>query len=122
MAVGAGAVAGAAHEGDDISLADVLAYADDNGGVVAVAGDDAAVVFDLDQVAVAGDPACLGDGAGRGGFDGRAVVAGNVDAFMIGGADAAGTLTEAEGAGDFSSYGPDIRGIGVCLYGRAAAV
>ena len=116
VAVRAGAVSGAAHDGDDAALVDVLAYGDENGGVMAISCDEAAGVLDFDEVAVAAYPACLGDGAGCCGFDWEAVVACDVDAFMVGRAYAAsGAGTVAKVAGDLAFDGPDIRCGGISI-------
>ena len=48
MAVVAGGVAGGAHPGDLLSLVNVLPHGDRQAGVVAVVGDDAVAVADLD--------------------------------------------------------------------------
>ena len=53
MAMRAGRVAGAAHVGDDLAAADVLAWHDDDLHGVAVARHDAVSVVDVDHVAVA---------------------------------------------------------------------
>ena len=109
MAVWAGAISCTAHEGDGGALLYLLARGDEEGGVVAVAGDHAAFVFDFHQVPVAVHPGGLGDDAGGGGGDGDAVVRRDVDAFMVGGTDAAGAFAEAVGTGNRSSHRPDVR-------------
>ena len=63
-------------------------------------------MVDLDQVAVAAHPPGVGDGAAVGGVDRRAVAVGNVDALVVGGADAAGGGPSAEGRGNAAGGGP----------------
>ena len=90
MAVGSSAVSCAAGQGDDGALFHLLSHGHKKGGVMAVAGHKAAIVFDFYQIAIASHPAGLGYHAGGGGFDGTAVIDSNINAFMVGRSDTAG--------------------------------
>ena len=106
MAVVAGGVAGGAHAGDLLALVDVLANGHQQAGVVAVVGHIAVAVVDLHQVAIAAHPAGVGNGAAVGRVDRRALGRGDVDALVVGGADAAGRGPAAEVGGDAAGGGP----------------
>ena len=96
MYVGPGAPAGAAGEGDDVTCLDGLPDDDEEHGIMPVARREAVAVVDFDEVAVAIDPAGHGDLAGRRGADRRAVVDGDVQAFMEARATADGIAAIAE--------------------------
>ena len=81
--VGTGAKTGAAHVGDELTGADAFAGNDYDLHSVGVSGDDAAVVNDVDHVAVAvGVPTGVVNNAVGGGDYGSAKVIGYVNAGM----------------------------------------
>ena len=63
MKVRAGGAAGGADEAHKLAAGYLIAYLHVDAGKVAVAGDEAVSVVELDHIAVAALPACLGDGA-----------------------------------------------------------
>ncbi len=99
----AGAVSGAAHVADELSLADASAYPHAEFGHMGVAGAVGAVVPDGDVVAIAAAPAAvigLRYGAVSRRIDGGAIAVGDVDAVVEGAP--AGTI----GGGEPAAGGP----------------
>ena len=106
MAVVASGISGGTHLGDLLPFIDLGAHVDQEFAVVAVVSLIAVSVVDDDEIAVAAHPAGIGHGAAVGGFDGLPAGTGDVDALVVGGADAAGGPAPAEGGSQPSAGGP----------------
>ena len=109
----AGGVTGGADLSNLLTLMDVRSNRDEQLAVVCVECHKAVSVVDADGVTIAAHPAGVSDGTAVGSVDRRASGRRNIQALVIGGADAAGRFTATEIRGNTTADRPAERAGGV---------